>query len=111
MYFAISLLSPLYKIESSSPKDAWCKVWFRQCIFTLSLLSPRHFEIDIALHLHSLHPRLLCASLIESGSREEHFKFSTMNFRNFVKVGHSSNFLYQGFAEKNFSGIFLHSKV
>ena len=27
------------------------------------------------------------------------------------KVGHSSNFLYQGFANKYFLGIYLHSKA
>ena len=27
------------------------------------------------------------------------------------KVGHSSNFVYQGFAEKYFLGIYLHSKA
>ena len=97
------------KLESSSPKDAWCQVWlklvvlqekilkFRQCIFTLSLLSPWPFEMDVALHLHSLYPRIIRANLIESGSREEHFKISSMNLRNFVKVGDFSNFLYQGF--------------
>mgnify|MGYP003688351155 CR=1 FL=1 len=26
------------------------------------------------------------------------------------KVGHSSNFLYEGFAEKYFLGVYLHSK-
>ena len=29
----------------------------------------------------------------------------------YFKVGHSSNFLYQGFAEKYFFGIYLHSKA
>ena len=28
-----------------------------------------------------------------------------------IKVGHSSNFLYQGFAKKYFLGIYLHSKA
>ena len=28
-----------------------------------------------------------------------------------IKVGHSSNFLFQGFAEKYFLGIYLHSKA
>ena len=28
-----------------------------------------------------------------------------------TKVGHSSNFLYQGFAEKYFLGIYLHGKA
>ena len=28
-----------------------------------------------------------------------------------LKVGHSSNFLYQGFAEKYFLGIYLHGKA
>ena len=28
-----------------------------------------------------------------------------------IKVGHSSNFLYQGFAEKYFLGVYLHSKA
>ena len=31
--------------------------------------------------------------------------------RDALKVGHSSNFLYQGFAEKYFLGIYLHSKA
>ena len=30
---------------------------------------------------------------------------------NILKVGHSSNFLYQGFAEKYFLGIYLHGKA
>ena len=30
---------------------------------------------------------------------------------NTLKVGHSSNFLYQGFAKKYFLGIYLHSKA
>ena len=67
--------------------------------------------MDVALHLHSLYPRIIRASLIESGSREEHFKISSMNLRNFVKVGDFSNFLYHGFAEKYFSDIYLHSKA
>ena len=51
-----------------------------------------------------------CNQTIPFQDTQRNFFLDFEQFRVF-KVGHSSNFLYQGFAEKYFLGIYLHSKA